>query len=87
MTEANTLSAIEGTTMGVRVARGTPSSDYSDVGVILEGVLVLHDLENVALPSAMLFGLFYTFFRYEVPVEALLHLRSYSKGNNEVGCI
>lgn len=60
MTEANTLSAIEKTTVGIYVARETPSSDHSDVGVIIEGEVVLRDLENVALASAMLFGLFYT---------------------------
>ena len=60
MTEANTLSAIERTTVGIYVARETPSSDHSDVGVIIEGEVVLRDLENVALASAMLFGLFYT---------------------------
>ncbi|KAF3844217.1 hypothetical protein F7725_013558, partial [Dissostichus mawsoni] len=57
MTEANTLREVEGTTVGIYVARETPSNDYSDVGVILEGVVVLHDLENVALAAAMLFGL------------------------------
>lgn len=57
MTEANTLREVEGTTVGIYVARETPSNDYSDVGVILEGVL--HDLENVALAAAMLFGLMY----------------------------
>lgn len=60
MTEANTLSAIEGTTVGIYVARETPSDDYYDVGVIIEGMVVLRDLDNVALASAMLFGLFYT---------------------------
>ncbi|XP_034074475.1 uncharacterized protein LOC117547769 [Gymnodraco acuticeps] len=59
MTEANTLREVEGTTVGIYVARETPSNDYSDVGVILEGVVVLHDLESVALAAAMLFGLMY----------------------------
>ncbi|KAF3859061.1 hypothetical protein F7725_021460, partial [Dissostichus mawsoni] len=59
MTEANTLRDVEGTTVRIYVARETPSNDYSDVGVILEGVVVLHDLENVALAAAMLFGLMY----------------------------
>ncbi|KAL7890941.1 hypothetical protein AOLI_G00004170, partial [Acnodon oligacanthus] len=36
----------------------TPSSKSSDVGVILE--VLLHDLENVALAAALLFGLFIT---------------------------
>lgn len=56
MTEASTLSALEGMTVGIYVA----SSDHSDVGVIIEGEVVLNDLENVALATAMLFGLFYT---------------------------
>ncbi|KAL7872442.1 hypothetical protein SRHO_G00074250 [Serrasalmus rhombeus] len=59
MTEGNTLSAIERTVAGIYVARQTPGSNYSDVGVILEGVVVLRDLENVALATAMLFGFFY----------------------------
>ena len=57
-TEASTLSAIERTTVGIYVARETPGSNSSDVGVNLEGVAVLYDLENVALATAMLFGLF-----------------------------
>ncbi|KAL7872438.1 hypothetical protein SRHO_G00074210 [Serrasalmus rhombeus] len=59
MTEGNTLSAIERTVVGIYVARQTPGSNSSDVGVILEGVVVLRDLENVALATAMLFGFFY----------------------------
>ena len=72
MTEANTLSAIEGTTVGIYVARDTPSSDHSDVGVIVEGEVVLHDLENLALATAVLFGLF-LYPKYEVSIKALLH--------------
>lgn len=37
-----------------------PGSDSSDVGIIIEGVVVLQDLDNVALAVAMLFGLFYS---------------------------
>ncbi|XP_053347058.1 uncharacterized protein LOC128517973 [Clarias gariepinus] len=59
MTDINILKAIEGTTVGIHVARGTSSSDCADVGVILEGVVVLEDLESVALATAMLFALFY----------------------------
>ncbi|KAK3560571.1 hypothetical protein QTP86_010900 [Hemibagrus guttatus] len=33
MADINTLKAIEGTTVGIYVARGTSSSDYSDVGM------------------------------------------------------
>ncbi|KAL6464122.1 hypothetical protein MHYP_G00285160 [Metynnis hypsauchen] len=59
MTGASTLSAIERTMVGIHVAKETPSSNSSDVGVILEGVVVLRDLENVALATAVLFGFFY----------------------------
>ncbi|KAL6461612.1 hypothetical protein MHYP_G00297560 [Metynnis hypsauchen] len=59
MTEANTLSTIERTMVGIYAAKETPGSNSSDVGVILEGVVVLRDLENVALATAMLFGFFY----------------------------
>ncbi|KAL7872447.1 hypothetical protein SRHO_G00074300 [Serrasalmus rhombeus] len=62
MTEGNTLSAIERTVAGIYVARQTPGSNSSDVGVILEGVVVLRDLENVALATAMLFGFFYILY-------------------------
>lgn len=60
MTEAGTLSAIEKTTVGIYVTRETPGSDSPDVGIIIEGVVVLQDLDNVALAVAMLFGLFYS---------------------------
>ena len=59
MAETDYLSAIERTTVGIYVARDTTSSEPSDVRIVLEGVMVLQDLENVALASAMLFGLFY----------------------------
>ncbi|KAL6460861.1 hypothetical protein MHYP_G00308270 [Metynnis hypsauchen] len=59
MAEAATLSAIEKTTVGIYVTREMPGSDSSDVGIIIEGVVVLQDLDNVALAAAMLFGLFY----------------------------
>uniref|UniRef100_A0A3B3DHK9 PB1 domain-containing protein n=1 Tax=Oryzias melastigma TaxID=30732 RepID=A0A3B3DHK9_ORYME len=61
MTDAATLSAIAGTTVGVYVTRGTPGKDFPDVGIIIEGVVILQDLDNVALATAMLFGLFYCF--------------------------
>ncbi|KAK3544392.1 hypothetical protein QTP86_010401 [Hemibagrus guttatus] len=44
MANINTLKSIKGTTVGIYVARGTSSSDYSDVGVIFEGAVVLEDL-------------------------------------------
>uniref|UniRef100_A0A3B3IPA4 Uncharacterized protein n=1 Tax=Oryzias latipes TaxID=8090 RepID=A0A3B3IPA4_ORYLA len=61
MTDVSTLSAIEKTTVGVYVARETPGKDFPDVGIIIEGVVILQDLDNVALATAMLFGLFYCF--------------------------
>lgn len=60
MSEATTLSAIESTTIGVFICRESPGSDSSDVGIIIEGEVVLQDLDNVALATAMLFGLFYS---------------------------
>ncbi|KAL6456286.1 hypothetical protein MHYP_G00348360 [Metynnis hypsauchen] len=56
MTGANTLSAIERTMVGIYVAKETSGSNSSDVGLILEGVVVLRDL---ALAIDMLFGFFY----------------------------
>ncbi|XP_023810065.1 sterile alpha motif domain-containing protein 3 isoform X1 [Oryzias latipes] len=58
MTDVSTLSAIEKTTAGVYVAKETPGKDFPDVGIIIEGVVILQDLDNVALATAMLFGLF-----------------------------
>ncbi|KAG7513756.1 hypothetical protein JOB18_015916 [Solea senegalensis] len=60
VTETAALSAIEKTTVGIYVTRETPGIDISDVGIIIEGVVVLQDLDNVALATAMLFGLFYS---------------------------
>lgn len=57
MTEAM-LSALESTTVGIYVSGETPNSDYKDVGVVIKGMVVLRDLDNVAFASAMLFGLF-----------------------------
>ena len=60
MTEATALSAIEQTTVGIYITRETPGNDFPDVGIIVEGVVVLQDLDNVALATAFLFGLFYS---------------------------
>lgn len=57
MTEV-TLSVLE--SVGIYISRETPNSGYNDVGVVIEGMVVLRDLNNVALESAMLFGLCYT---------------------------
>uniref|UniRef100_A0A3P9JS78 Uncharacterized protein n=1 Tax=Oryzias latipes TaxID=8090 RepID=A0A3P9JS78_ORYLA len=51
MTDVSTLSAIEKTTVGVYVARETPGKDFPDVGIIIEGVVILQDLDNVALAT------------------------------------
>uniref|UniRef100_A0A8C2D6Y2 Uncharacterized protein n=1 Tax=Cyprinus carpio TaxID=7962 RepID=A0A8C2D6Y2_CYPCA len=59
MTETHFFSDIEMTTVGIYVVRDTANSEPSDVGIVIEGVVALRDLENVALASAMLFGLFY----------------------------
>lgn len=37
-----------------------PGIDFSDVGIIIEGVVVVQDLDSVAIATAMLFGLFYS---------------------------
>ena len=37
-----------------------PTDDLEDVGIIIEGVEVLHDLGNVANALAILFGLMYS---------------------------
>ena len=60
MTEATALSAIEKITVGISITRETPDNDFSDVGIIIEGVVVLQDLDNVTLETALLFGLFYS---------------------------
>lgn len=60
MTEATALSAIEKTTVGIYVSRDTPGNYSFDVGIIIEGVVVLKDLDNVVIAVAMLFGLLYS---------------------------
>ncbi|CAM4568405.1 unnamed protein product [Leuciscus chuanchicus] len=57
MAETHFFSAIEMTTVGIYVVKDTANSEPSDVGIVIEGVVALRDLENVALASAMLFGL------------------------------
>ncbi|KAA8578032.1 hypothetical protein FQN60_009810 [Etheostoma spectabile] len=60
MTEASALSAIMKTTVGIYVTKQTPGNDFPDVGIIIEGVVVLQDLDDVALTTALLFGLCYS---------------------------
>lgn len=57
MAETRFFSSIEMTTVGIYVVKDTSNSEPSDVGIVIEGVVALRDLENVALASAMLFGL------------------------------
>uniref|UniRef100_A0A3Q4HIB0 Uncharacterized protein n=1 Tax=Neolamprologus brichardi TaxID=32507 RepID=A0A3Q4HIB0_NEOBR len=52
--------AIDIITVGIYVSRDTPGNYSFDVGIIMEGVLVLKDLDNVAIAVAMCFGLFYS---------------------------
>ncbi|KAA8582849.1 hypothetical protein FQN60_011910 [Etheostoma spectabile] len=48
MTEATALSAIMKATVGIYVTKQTPGNDFSDVGIIIEGVVVLQDLDSMA---------------------------------------
>ncbi|XP_059417291.1 uncharacterized protein LOC132152552 [Carassius carassius] len=51
--------AIEKTTMGIFVIKHTADNEAHDVGIVLEGVAVLQDLDSVDLATSMLFGLIY----------------------------
>ncbi len=57
----NTINeAIEDTNVGIYVVKEHASSDeVEDIGIVLEGIKVVQDLDNVALAVAMLFGLMY----------------------------
>lgn len=61
MEDESTRQAVEEMVMGIFVVReGTDASDHpEDVGIIIEGIEVLTDLDSVALGFAMLFGLTY----------------------------
>uniref|UniRef100_A0A3B3SWQ9 Uncharacterized protein n=1 Tax=Paramormyrops kingsleyae TaxID=1676925 RepID=A0A3B3SWQ9_9TELE len=52
-----TRSALEKTTMGIFIVKDSTRAISEDVGVIIEGVIVLQDLDNVAFVVTMLFGL------------------------------
>ncbi|XDV25456.1 hypothetical protein PO909_029372 [Leuciscus waleckii] len=76
MAETHFFSAIEMTTVGIYVVKDTANSEPSDVRIVIEGVVALRDLENVALASAMLFGLFYALnmqYPTKLPYTAPLH--------------
>lgn len=47
-----------------------PTDDLEDVGIIMEGVEVLHDLGNIANAVAILFGL----VGLELPNKAKVHI-------------
>lgn len=49
-------SAIE---KGIFVIKDTADNEACDVGIVLEGVAVLWDLDSVAFATSMLFGLIY----------------------------
>ncbi|XP_074473268.1 uncharacterized protein LOC141757015 isoform X2 [Sebastes fasciatus] len=60
MDENDVKEAIEDTTVGIYVLKEHASSDGpEDIGIVLEGIKVLQDLDNVALAVAMLFGLMF----------------------------
>ncbi|XP_037608700.1 uncharacterized protein LOC119478205 isoform X2 [Sebastes umbrosus] len=60
MDENAVKEAIEDTTVGIYVLKEHASSDEpEDIGIVLEGIKVLQDLDNVALAVAMLFGLMF----------------------------
>lgn len=51
--------AIEKTTMGIFLIKHTADNEAHDVGIVLEGVAVLQDLNSVDFATSMLFGLIY----------------------------
>lgn len=51
--------AIEKTTMGIFLIKHTADKEAHDVGIVLEGVAVLQDLDSVDFATSMLFGLIY----------------------------
>ncbi|XP_028292864.1 uncharacterized protein LOC114455680 [Gouania willdenowi] len=52
--------SIEETMVGIYVVKPRDATDSpEDIGIVLEGQMVMQDLDNVALAAAMLFGLMY----------------------------
>ena len=47
------------TIVGLRVIKPGGCNKPEDIGIVLEGQVVLQELDNVALATAMLFGLTY----------------------------
>uniref|UniRef100_A0A3B3I240 Uncharacterized protein n=2 Tax=Oryzias latipes TaxID=8090 RepID=A0A3B3I240_ORYLA len=60
MDEDSINDAIEETCVGIYVLKEQASSaEGKDIGVVLEGIKLLQNLENVPMAVAMLFGLMY----------------------------
>lgn len=57
--EALIQGSIEETTVGIYVFKQREADGPDNIGIVLEGQVVLQDLDNVALAAAMLFGLMY----------------------------
>lgn len=57
--EIHIQEAIDETTVGIYVVKHEATSRPDDIGIVLEGLQVLQDLDSIALAVAMLFGLMY----------------------------
>ncbi|XP_008278365.1 uncharacterized protein LOC103356092 [Stegastes partitus] len=57
--EATIRASLDETTMGIFVIKHEATSHPDDIGIVLEGQQVLHDLDSVGFAAAMLFGLMY----------------------------
>ncbi|KAA8578244.1 hypothetical protein FQN60_018607, partial [Etheostoma spectabile] len=79
MTEATALSAIMKATVGIYVTKQTPGNDFSDVGIIIEGVVVLQDWTAWPINSLAVWTL--VLFEHEVSVTAPLHFEGFKRFN------
>lgn len=52
--------SIEETTVGIYVLKADCNPKPDDIGIVIEGQVVLQELDNFPLAVAMLFGLIYT---------------------------
>ncbi|XP_030580567.1 uncharacterized protein LOC115776897 [Archocentrus centrarchus] len=59
MDEAAISEAIEDTTVGTYLLKEEASADEQEIGVVLEGIRVMTNLDNIAFAVVMLFGLIY----------------------------
>ena len=58
--ESLTQETLEETTIGIYVFKQRDASNKPDnIGIVLEGQVVLQEMDNIALAAAMLFGLIY----------------------------